>query len=119
MSGTDVHLIHIDLAAAGTSAGDAQKDVIFIEATNGNDVITLSMQNGALVVDGLAAQIVIEHFDLGDEVHVLGLGGDDSIDTTNLGSGGPTVFWDGGAGNDVLLDAGVVVPTADPSPFLV
>jgi hypothetical protein len=77
---------------------------VFIEATNGNDAITRSMQNGKLVVDGLSGQTVIEHFDLGDEIHVLGLGGDDGIDITNLGSGGPIVIWDGGAGNDVLVD---------------
>jgi hypothetical protein len=36
-------------------------DTVVINATNGDDTITLSLVNGDLVVDGLTAQVVIAH----------------------------------------------------------
>jgi Ca2+-binding RTX toxin-like protein len=104
MTGTDVKQVNVDLA--GTPAGntgDNSKDVIVIEGTSGDDAITLSMQNGALVVNGLAAQIVIDHFDPTDEIHILGLGGNDVITATGVTVDGPSLFLDGGEGDDVLI----------------
>ncbi|WP_280153801.1 calcium-binding protein [Piscinibacter sp. XHJ-5] len=105
LSGTDVETVNIDLGAAN-GAGDAANDVVTLVATNGDDAIGLSLQNGALVVDGLAARVVIEHFELGDQLRILGLGGDDVIDASALLAGGPALTFDGGAGADVLLGSG-------------
>ena len=46
-------------------------------------MITLSLRaDGALVIDGLAAEVVIEHFDPTDVIHINGLAGDDVIEAT-------------------------------------
>jgi Ca2+-binding RTX toxin-like protein len=104
LTGTDVTQVDIDLAAsAGGATGDGANDQVTVNGTAGNDVISLSMRNGALVVSGLAEEVVIEHFDLTDEIHIAGLGGDDIIDASALGAGGPHVTLEGGEGDDVLL----------------
>ena len=81
MSGTDVTRVNIDLAGApGTPGGDGAADKIVINGTGGNDVITVSLNsNGALVIDGLPSQVVIENFDFNDTITINGLGGDDVI----------------------------------------
>ncbi len=104
LSSTDATQVNIDLAGTpGSGVGDGVNDVVNIDGTAGDDVITLSMQNGALVVDGLAAQIVIQGFDTGDQIHLLGLGGDDVIDATGVPGGGASLVLDGGDGADVLI----------------
>jgi Ca2+-binding RTX toxin-like protein len=105
LSGTDVTQVNVDLAATlGGTAGDNAVDTVEINGTSGSDVITLSMRaDGALVVDGLASEVVIEHFDPTDAIHVNGLGGDDVIDASALGADGPKLTLDGGVGDDVLL----------------
>ena len=101
MTGTDVKHVNIDLSSS-TGGGDGANDVVAIQGTNAADVIHLSMQNGALVVDGLAAQIVVQNFEAGDQIQVFGLGGDDIIDASALPVGASIVL-DGGDGNDVVL----------------
>jgi Ca2+-binding RTX toxin-like protein len=105
MSGTDVTQINIDLAAGpDTTAGDGAADTIVINGTGGDDVISLSLdENGALVIDGLASRVVIEHFDFNDTIHIDGLGGDDVILASGVGLGGPQLVFDGGDGDDVLI----------------
>ena len=103
LSGAGVKQVNLDLAATA-GGSDASADVVNIIATAGSDSIKLSLQDGALVIDGLAEQIVIKHFDAFDQIHVFGLGGDDTIDAHMLGTNGPALFIDGGDGNDRLLD---------------
>jgi Ca2+-binding RTX toxin-like protein len=102
MTGTDVTLVHIDLASsAGTP--DNQPDTVVINGTAGDDVIQLSLENGALVVNGLATQIVIEHFDVNDTIRIVGLAGDDVIEASGVGANGPQLILEGGDGDDVLI----------------
>jgi Ca2+-binding RTX toxin-like protein len=104
MTGTDVKQINIDLAAVpGNPAPDGAADTVVINGTAGNDVISLSLQNGALVIDGLASRVVIDHFDFSDTIRINGLGGDDVITATGVGTGGPQLVFDGGDGADVLI----------------
>jgi Ca2+-binding RTX toxin-like protein len=104
LSGTDATQLNIDLAGTpGSGVGDGANDIVNIEGTAGDDVITLSLQNGVLVVDGLAAQVVIQGFEAGDQIHILGLGGDDVIDATGVPGGGAALVFDGGEGNDILI----------------
>jgi Ca2+-binding RTX toxin-like protein len=104
MTGTEVKLVNIDLAASpGGMAGDNQADTVVINGTGGDDVISLAIVNGALVVSGLATQVVIEHFDLNDTVRIVGLGGDDVIEASGVGANGPKLILDGGDGADVLV----------------
>jgi Ca2+-binding RTX toxin-like protein len=46
---------------------------------------------------------VIDHFDPNDTVRIAGLGGDDVIDASGLGSNGPRLVLDGGNGDDILI----------------
>jgi Ca2+-binding RTX toxin-like protein len=107
MTGTDLQQVHVDLAASlGGTTGDGQNDIVAINGTGGNDAITLSIVNGALVIEGLASKVVIDHFDPTDTIRIDGLGGDDVIDASNLGSDGPKLVLDGGDGDDVLVGGG-------------
>ncbi len=105
LSGTDLQQVNLDLASTlGGTAGDAQADIVTINGTGGDDVIQLSLVNGALVVNGLGAQVVIDHFDPAlDTLRILGLGGDDVIDASSLQAGSTRLEIDGGAGDDILL----------------
>jgi Ca2+-binding RTX toxin-like protein len=102
LSGTDVTEVAIDLGAAG-GGGDAQPDTIVVNGTNGDDVILLVLDGSTLQVLGLAAQIVVENFEATDTIRILGLGGDDVIEASGVGSGGPQLILDGGADDDVLI----------------
>jgi len=101
---SDVTQVNIDLAGklAGTT-GDGQDDNVVINGTAGDDVITLSIQNGALVIDGLASRVVVSHFDPNDTITINGLGGDDVIEASGVGTNGPKLVFNGGDGADVLI----------------
>ncbi len=103
MSGTDLERVNIDLAAViGGSAGDGQSDRVTINATNGDDTISIALVNGDLVVSGLAAQVVISNFEADrDQLVINGLGGADVIDASAL-EGGFDIVAFGGEGDDVL-----------------
>jgi Ca2+-binding RTX toxin-like protein len=104
LTGTGVKQVNIDLAAsAGGTTGDAQDDTIIINGTAGDDAISLSIENGALVISGLASKITIEHFDANDTIRIAGLGGDDVIDASGIGAGGPKLILDGGDDDDILI----------------
>ncbi|MFL5054318.1 MAG: beta strand repeat-containing protein [Microvirga sp.] len=103
LSGTGVTKVAIDLAGTlGGAAGDGQADTVLTNGTNGDDTVTLSFQNGARVVDGLAAQVVIDHFETADTLRIATLGGNDVIDASARGPGGPDLLIDGGAGSDTV-----------------
>ena len=103
LSGTDVTKVAIDLAGTlGGAAGDGQADTVLTNGTNGDDTVTLSFQNGARVVDGLAAQVVIDHFETADTLRIATLGGNDVIDASARAPGGPDLVIDGGAGSDTV-----------------
>src|SRR5213079_3170800 len=104
MTGATVKQISIDLAGVpGDTVPDGAADTITVNGTGGDDVISLALVNGALVIDGLASQVVIEHFDFTDTIRINGLGGDDVITATGVGLGGPHLVFDGGEGADVLI----------------
>jgi Ca2+-binding RTX toxin-like protein len=105
LSGTDVKEVKIDLAGnPGLPGGDGAADNVVINGTGGNDVISLSLNSdGALVIDGLASQIVIANFEFNDTITIKGLAGDDVIEASGVGPNGPHLVLDGGAGDDVLI----------------
>jgi Ca2+-binding RTX toxin-like protein len=104
MTGTDVKQINIDLAAVpGNPAPDGAVDTITVNGTAGADVISLSLVNGSLVIDGLASRVVIDHFDFNDTIRINGLGGDDVIEASGVGPNGPHLVFDGGEGADILI----------------
>jgi Ca2+-binding RTX toxin-like protein len=133
MSGTDVTTVEVDLAGTldGT-AGDGQVDTIFINATNDDDVITFSNNNGVLTVSGVAAEVQISGFEATDRIVINGLAGDDVVEASGLGTAmqltanggdGDDVrigsdgndFLNGGAGDDVLV-GGLGLDVLDAGP---
>ncbi len=104
LSGTDMREIRADLAGpVDPAAGDGQADTVTINGSSGDDTITLSLQNGEIVVSGLTARVVIAHADAIDTIRIQGLSGDDVVDASALGAAGPQIVIDGGAGNDIVL----------------
>src|SRR5258707_9280088 len=80
LSGTDVSQVAIDLAAAGSHSGDGQPDHVLVNATAGNDFITIDRSGGVIAVSGLAETITIAHAEGAvDQLTVSGGAGDDVI----------------------------------------
>jgi len=73
MTGTDVKLVDIDLAGPNLTSADGKVDTINLVG-NANENVTVSLVNGELVITGLAAKVVIEHFDPTDVVNIEGAG---------------------------------------------
>jgi Ca2+-binding RTX toxin-like protein len=103
LTGTGVKNVNIDLASpSGSGVGDGQADTVIINATSGNDVITVSNSGGAIIVSGLATTVTITGAEAAnDRLLINGLGGDDVI--TASGLSGIQLTADGGAGDDVLI----------------
>jgi Ca2+-binding RTX toxin-like protein len=101
MSGTDVSVVNLNLGAAG-GGGDGQVDTITINATNGDDVIQITNNNGVVTISGLAAEVNISNFDADDRIVINGLGGDDVIEASGL-TAGILLTADGGNDDDVLV----------------
>jgi Ca2+-binding RTX toxin-like protein len=124
LSGTDIRQVRLNLAVAG-SAGDGSADTIVVNATNGDDVVTVSGSGNTVTVTGLATEVVITGFDAGDRLVINGLAGDDVVEASGLNAlllltanggdgddvllGGPGVdTFNGDAGDDVLIGNGAV-----------
>ena len=99
LTATDVNEVKIDLGANGV--GDGSADTIILDATNGNDVITITNDNGVVTVKGLGADVTITDFDVDDSIVINGLGGDDVINATGLT--GMQLVANGGEGDDILI----------------
>src|SRR5262249_1028050 len=100
LPGTDVNKINIDLGQTG-GGGDGAADTIVINATSGNDTITVTNNNGVVTVSGLAETVTISNFEANDRLVINGLGGDDVIDASGLS--GMQLTANGGDGNDDLI----------------
>jgi Ca2+-binding RTX toxin-like protein len=100
LTGTGVKAVNVNLGA--TNGGpDGQPDTVVINATNGNDSISVTNNNGVVTVTGLAATVNISNFDANDRIVINGLGGDDVIEASGLT--GMQLTANGGDGDDVLV----------------
>jgi Ca2+-binding RTX toxin-like protein len=97
LSATDVTKVNIDLGGA-----DGASDTVVLNATNGDDAITIVNNNGVVTVSGLGEDITISNFDASDRIVIKGLGGDDVIEASGLGTA-MQLTADGGDGDDVLI----------------
>lgn len=96
LTGSGVEEVVIDLGVDGAA------DRIVVSGSEGADDITFTVEDGAVVLHGLAATVRIMGIDSGvDEFEFLGLGGDDRIDGRGLE--GLRLFVRGGNGDDVIL----------------
>src|SRR5262245_54281816 len=102
LTGTGVNQVAIDLGAQpGSPGGDGAADTIVLNATNGNDAITIVNNNGIVTVSGLPEAVTISNFEANDRIVINGLGGDDVI--TASGLTGMLFNANGGDGDDVLI----------------
>ncbi len=103
LTGTGTNQVAIDLAAPpGSATPDGQVDTVVLNATSGDDVINVVNNNGVVTVTGLGADVTISNFDPTDRLVINGLGGDDVITASGLGTA-LQLTADGGEGDDVLI----------------
>jgi Ca2+-binding RTX toxin-like protein len=106
LSATDVSDVNLDLSgSAGT--GDGQPDAVIINGTNGDDVGRIAaFDNGARIgaVVGLFPFVNITGAEAtNDTLTVNALGGNDTVDASNLPANLIGLTVNGGAGNDTIL----------------
>jgi Ca2+-binding RTX toxin-like protein len=92
-----------DLAATG-GGDDAAADNVVVNATNADDVVTVTGAGPNAQVAGLAAQVSVSGASAAnDRLTVNGLGGADVIDASGVAAGSILLTHDGGDGDDVLI----------------
>jgi Ca2+-binding RTX toxin-like protein len=103
LSGTDVVRVNADLAATG-GGDDGQPDNVVVDATNGDDVVSVTGDGTNVRVAGLAALVSVSGGIAGsDRLTVNALAGDDVIDASGVAAGAMSLTLDGGDGDDVVL----------------
>ena len=103
LTGTSVMQVDIDLAGTlGGVAGDAQVDTVAVRGTAGVDHISVTASGTSVSVDGLSAQVIIDHAESTDVLSIVAGGGDDTIDASSLQANRVSLTLNGGAGNDVI-----------------
>ena len=99
VSGTDLTNVSADLGG-----DDAAADNIITNATNGDDVVTVSGTGPSAQVNGLPALVSVTGAIAGsDRVTVNALAGDDVVDASGLAADSALLTADGGDGSDVLI----------------
>ena len=103
LSGTDVNNLVADLAAIG-GGDDAAADNVIANATNGDDVVTITGSGPSAQVSGLSALVSVSGAIAGsDRLTVNALAGDDVVDASGLAADSALLTLDGGDGDDVLI----------------
>jgi Ca2+-binding RTX toxin-like protein len=103
LSGTDVTNVQADLAASG-GGDDTAADNVAVNATNADDVVTVTGAGPNAQVAGLAARVSLSGASAAnDRLTVNGLGGADVIDASGVAAGSIVLTLDGGDGDDVLI----------------
>jgi Ca2+-binding RTX toxin-like protein len=102
LSGTDVINVVADLAAIG--GDDGQPDNVVVNATDGDDVATVTGAGPNVRVSGLPALVSVSGAIAGsDRLTVNSLAGADVVDASGLSANSALLTVDGGDGDDVLL----------------
>ena len=103
LSGTDVVSVTADLAASA-GGNDLAADNVVVNATNGDDVATITGANTTAQVAGLSALVSVSGGIAGsDRLTVNGRNGDDVLDAFGLSATALLLTLDGGDGDDILL----------------
>lgn len=102
LSGTEVTAVNLNLAATG-GGGDAQTDVVTVYGTNGDDSVLVVGGGTSYSVIGLPALVSVAGGEATDGLHVLTVGGDDSVAADTLDSGVVALTVDAGTGHDTIL----------------
>ena len=103
LSGTDVVNVVADLSSSA-GGDDGQPDNVIANATNGDDVVTVTGAGPNAQVAGLSALVSVSGASaVNDRLTVNGLGGADVIDASGVAAGSILLTLDGGLGDDVLI----------------
>lgn len=103
LTGTDLARLDLDLRGPN-GGGDAAADSITVDATQAADSFGATGDAGGVNVLGLRAAVnIFNHDQLGDQLILNGLGGDDTIDAGSLEFNGRLLTINGGLGIDTIL----------------
>ena len=103
LSGTDVTDVRADLAASG-GGEDLAADNVVVNATNADELVTVTGAGPNAQFAGLAAQVSVSGAGAAnDRLTVNGLVGADVIDASGVAAGSILLTLDGGDGDDVLI----------------
>ncbi|MBJ7520182.1 MAG: hypothetical protein JHC84_10840 [Solirubrobacteraceae bacterium] len=103
VTGTDLTEVVPALAAPG-GGSDAAADNVVVNATNGDDIVSVSGSGTSALVNGLAARVAISGAAAADDrLTVNALSGDDVVDATALAANAIRLTISGGEGSDILL----------------
>ncbi len=103
VSGTDLTRVNAELALIG-GGDDLAADNVIVNATNGDDVVSVSGTGPSAQVLGLAARVSLSGAIAGsDRVTVNALAGDDVVDASGLAANSALLTATGGDDDDVLL----------------
>jgi hypothetical protein len=83
LAATDTTTVGIDLAGlSGTGVGDTQTDTVTVEATPGDDNLTITGSAGNAGITGLTTTVSITGADGTDQLYLNTLDGTDTVDTS-------------------------------------
>src|SRR4051812_4849458 len=103
LSGTDLTSVVADLNATGGGDDGAADDVV-VNATNGDDVVSVTGTAASTEAGGLAARVTLLGATAGsDRLTVQALDGADVVDASTVAADAALLTLDGGNGDDVLL----------------
>jgi hypothetical protein len=95
LSGTDVDDVNVDLEGTPGN-GDGQPDRVVVNATNGDDAITVNGGAAGVQVSGLSATVGVLHSEVAnDRLEINTLAGADTVDSAGLAAGVIQLFVDG------------------------
>ena len=97
LSGTDVVNVTADFG------GGADGDNVVVNASNGDDVVTVVGAGSTAQVAGLSALVSVSGAAAGDRLTVNALAGDDVIDASAVSANSILLTLAGGDGDDVLI----------------
>jgi Ca2+-binding RTX toxin-like protein len=105
LTGTGVAKVNLDLASPpGSGIGDGSADTVIINATPGNDSVSVNGASGVVNVLGLSAMVTITGSEAAlDQLLVNLLAGDDAFEAVHLVAGIIKLTVDGGLGNDIIV----------------
>jgi Ca2+-binding RTX toxin-like protein len=88
----------------GSGAGDNQADIVVVNGSNGDDVVTIAGDAAGVSVLGLAASVNVAGSEQAlDQLIIHMLAGDDVVDASALQAGAIQLTADGGLGADILI----------------
>jgi len=103
LSGTDLTLVNVGLAATG-GVGDGAADTVIVSGTDSDDVVIVNGDASGTMVFGLSALVNITGAEAAnDSLLVNTQAGDDVVEGSGLAAGAIQLNADGGDGDDVLI----------------